>query len=327
VSLQEAAGPGRTTVAVADKYDDLYAVVPAQLTSPWDASGNYHPDYTLLHALIDVTVTSGDAFDPQTGALAAATNVWVATELRRSGIDPDRVWPRADAPRNLAWDAAAAAKKIRLRKDPNRLPASWAVTSALNKQDLLAIQQRTVDALLAEIGKGPAVPGNAANMQGAHFPKEIDVSMARYDRGLELGISTKTMIREPTKNIPNRREEASGDLLNIRRRFPLSAFGYLFLLEHSIYGNLSHFGKIVDMCRKVALSPPGDKATAYDATCLLVVELHASPPKAVVHETAPPDDLRADKFFARMIDCLLTRSQAFDHVAARQLWLAAGHGP
>lgn len=312
---------------MADKYDSLYAVVPAPLTSPWDASGNYHPDYTLLHALIEVTVKSGDAFDPQTGALAAATNVWVATELRRAGIEPDRVWPRAVAPRNLPWDAAAAAMKIRLRKDPKRLPASWGVTSEISKHDLLTIQQRTVDALVSEIGKGPAALGNPANMQGAHFPKEIDVSMARYDRGLELGVSTKTMIREPTKNIPNRREEASGDLLNIRRRFPLSAFGYFFLLEHAIYSNVSHFGKIVDMCRKVALSPHGDRATAYDGSCLIVVELQESPPKATIHEAAPPADLRADAFFPRMIDCLLTRSQAVDHVAARQLWLAAGHGP
>lgn len=313
--------------AVADKYDALYAVVPSRLSNPWGASGNYAPDYPLLRALIDVTVRTGDAFDPRTGALAAATNVWVATELRRAGIEADRVWPRAAPPRSLPWDAAVAAKRLRVRRDPNRLPPSWGISSAINSRDLIEIQQRTVEALLAEMGKGPAVPGDPANVQGAHFPKEIDVLMARYDRGLEVGVSTKTMIREPTKNIPNRREEASGDLLNIRRRFPLSAFGYFFLLEHSIYNNLSHFGKIVDMCRKVALSPPGDDATAYDASCLVVVQLQQNPPKAVVHEAAPPDDLRADRFFSRIMDCLLTRSQATDHVAARQLWLAAGRGP
>ncbi len=235
--------------AVADKYDALYAKVPPKLTAPWKGAA-YKPDYPLLQTLIDVTVQSGDAFDPQTGALAAAVNVWVATELRRAGIDPNRVWPRAEAPRALPWDAAAAAQQVKLRKDPNRLPPSWGITSKITKADLATIQQRTVEAFVAEMGKGPAMPPdpathrrpNPANMIGGHFPKEIDVSMARYDRGLELGISTKTMIASPTKNIPNRREEASGDLLNIRRRFPLSAFGYFFLLEFDIAQNQSWFG-------------------------------------------------------------------------------------
>jgi hypothetical protein len=302
-------------------------VVPAALTSPWDQSGDYKPNYELLHALIDVTVQNGKAFDAQTGALAASTNVWVATELRRAGIEPDRVWPRAEAPRTLPWDAAAAATKLKLRKRPQQLPADWGTSSTLSAADLLAVQQKTVEALLAEIGRGPGVPGNPANILGAHFPKEIDVSMARYDRGLELGVSTKTMISSPTKNIPNRREEASGDLLNIRRRFPLSAFGFFFLLEHDIVQNQSWFDKVIDMCRKVALSTPGDEANSYDASCLVVVDLKEHPPTTVVHKSAPPPDLRPEAFFATMLDRLLTRSQSDDHLDARHLWEAAGHGP
>lgn len=319
---------------MADKYDDLYAVVPAQLTSPWDASGAYQPDYQLLHDLIDVTVQNGKAFDPQTGALAAATNVWVATELRRAGIDPNRIWPRPEQPRTLAWDAAAAAAQFRPRRNPRQLPATWGITSTITAQDLLTIQQRTVEALLQDMGKGPALPPdpathrrpNPSNIIGAHFPKEIDVVMARYDRGLELGVSTKTMLSSPTKNIGNRREEASGDLLNIRRRFPLSAFGYFFLLERTIAQNQGWFEKIVDMCRKVALSA-GDETNSYDASCLLVVELQQNPPKTVVHGTTAPADLRADAFFTTMLDCLMTRSQSDDHRDARQLWTAAGRAP
>jgi hypothetical protein len=108
----------------------------------------------LLRALIDVTVQNGKAFDPQTGALAAATNVWVATELRRAGIDHNRVWPRAKQPRSLPWAAAAAAAELQLRKSPRQLPAGWGITSILTKGDLLTIQQKTVEAL-AEIGKDP----------------------------------------------------------------------------------------------------------------------------------------------------------------------------
>ncbi len=317
-----------------DKYDDLYAEVPAQLSSPWQGK-TYSPDYPLLHSLIDVTVQNGKAFEPRTGALAAATNVWVATELRRAGFDPNRVWPRAEAPRILPWDAAAAIDKVKLRKDPGRARTAWGISTGVTKNDMRVIQERTVEALLEEIGRGPALAPergtgerkNPANILGAHFPKEIDVSMARYDRGLELGVSTKTMIREPTKNIPNRREEASGDLLNIRRRFPLSAFGYFFLLEYTIAQNAGHFDKVIDMCRKVALSSPGDEANSYDASCLIIVELEENPPKVVVHQALAPADLGADRFFEKLIDTLLLRSQQDDHREARKLWTAAGRAP
>jgi hypothetical protein len=319
---------------VADKYTSLYAKVPSALTKPWTGTG-YKPDYGLLRKLIEVPVGSGDAFNPQTGALAAALNVWIATELRRSGVDADRVWPRVEQPRALAWDAAAAASSVKLRKDPSRLKATWGISAGVTKHDLKVIQGRAIKALLDEIGKGPAIPPdpatghrkNPANIVGAHFPKEIDVSMARYDRGLELGISTKTMIREPTKNIPNRREEASGDLLNIRRRFPLSVFGYFFLLEHQIAKTTGHFDKVADMCRKVALSTPGDEANSYDASCLLVVGLQKRPAKVTLHTGMVPADLRPDRFFETMLDSLMERSQSDDHRTARGLWEAAGRAP
>jgi hypothetical protein len=310
-----------------EKYLDLYAIVPTALSSPWDPTTHaYTPDYPLLEALIDVKVQSGDAFDPQTGALAAATNVWVATELRRAGIEADRVWPRRDAPRTLTWDAAAARAKVKIRRNPKQLPPHWNVTGPVSKADLISIQEHAIELFLTEMGKGPAVPGNSANILGGHFPKEIDVSMARYDRGLELGVSTKTMIREPTKNIPNRREEASGDLLNIRRRFPLSAFGYFFLLEHGISQTSGHFGKIVDMCRKVSLPMPGDQ-NHYTASCLIVAEIHQTPPTTKLHPTVAPRDLGAEQFFTALIDTLMERSQGGDHREARQLWEAAGRAP
>jgi hypothetical protein len=315
---------------VGDKYEELYAAVPRKLTSPWDNKGNYRPDYKLLEKLVRLTVKSGKAFNPQTGALAAATNVWVATELRRAGVEPDRVWPRTTQPRTLPWDVAAAELSLprRLPRKPRPLRAKWGVSEQLTEKDLSIVQERTIEAMVAEIGKGrglapdPATgrSKNPANILGGHFPKEIDVSMARYDRGLELGVSTKTMIREPLKNIPNRREEASGDLLNIRRRFPLSVFGYFFLLEAEISQNPGHFDKIIDMCRKVAQSTPGDEANAYDASCLIVVSLQENPPRASVEISAPPSDLKADSFFQQLLDALMERSQSDDHRDARKIW-------
>ena len=36
--------------------------------------------------------------------------------------------------------------------------------------------------------------------------------MAEYDRGLDFGVSTKTMTGSAAKNVANRFEEAAGDL-------------------------------------------------------------------------------------------------------------------
>ena len=58
-----------------------------------------------------------------------------------------------------------------------------------------------------------------------------------------------------------------------------------------------------------------------------MVELHETPPTSIVHETASPEDLRADLFFTRMLDDLLMRSQSDDHRDARRLWEAAGRAP
>jgi hypothetical protein len=80
------------------------------------------------------------------------------------------------------------------------------------------------------------------------------------------------------------------------------------------------------MCRKVALSA-GEDATAYDASCLLVVELQENPAQDGRQADTPPDDLRAETFFTRMLDCLMTRSQSDDHREARTLWAAAGRAP
>ena len=65
---------------------------------------------------------------------------------------------------------------------------------------------------------------------GGYFVKEIDVAIAAEDRGLELGVSTKTMTGSFGKNLGNRFEEAAGDLANIRRRYPLATFGYAYLV-------------------------------------------------------------------------------------------------
>jgi hypothetical protein len=58
-----------------------------------------------------------------------------------------------------------------------------------------------------------------------------------------------------------------------------------------------------------------------------VVELQENPAQDGPQADTPPDDLRAETFFTRMLDCLMTRSQSDDHREARTLWAAAGRAP
>jgi hypothetical protein len=69
----------------------IYAAVPPQLSQPWDAGGAYRFDRGLLLSLIEVQLAGGSALVAASGGLALAVDVWIATKLRRAGIDPDAV--------------------------------------------------------------------------------------------------------------------------------------------------------------------------------------------------------------------------------------------
>ena len=126
---------------------------------------------------------------------------------------------------------------------------------------------------------------------GGFFAKEIDVVIAEFDRGLELGVSSKTMTDSFGKNITNRFEEASGDLLNIRRRYPLATFGYVYLVTSNVFDEPSGWERIKDMLRKLQSLTPGDQRGSYDATCLLVLDRSKRKPRLLENEV--PDDLLA----------------------------------
>jgi hypothetical protein len=278
----------------------LYAAVPAQLTSPWQPGGTYKFDRSLLTDLINVQVAGGSAMVAASGGLALAVDVWIATELRRAGIDADAVWPRAERPRLLPQSVARAHR-------------SFKYTGSAAER---AIQAAALNKFVTSVG------ASQSNIMGGLFFKEVDVVISEYDRGLELGVSTKTMTGSAAKNIGNRFEEAAGDLLNIRKRYPLATFGYGYLVTSNVPAEEpAAWERIKDMCRKLTSLSAVDESASYDASCLVVADISGS--QAQLVENLVPDDLSPDRFFETLLRRLFSRSPVSEHREARDLWEAA----
>lgn len=282
-----------------DRLTDFYDAVGRLRAKPWKAGGEHAPDFSLLERLIQVAVDTGRADKAQTGGVALAVDVWVASELRRAGLDPDAVWPRATLPRVLPPRVASATDQFKLA----------------SKRETRQVQERAVDQIKNSAGAGKA------QITGGQFIKEVDVVMADYDTGLELAVSTKAMTDSYGKNITNRWEEASGDLLNIRRRFPLAAFGFAFLVTRPILDEANSWDRAKDMLRKLTTFAPGAEGTAYDAGCLIVADWPKQ--KVRLHMDEVPDDLSPSTFFDSLLRALFTRSPVVYHEHARDRWLAS----
>jgi hypothetical protein len=281
----------------------VYGAVPSELGSPWSAVGSYHFDRELLQDLIAVQLKAAGDGAANTGALAIAVDVWIATEFRRAGIEAGAVWPRTERPRILSQAFASAAARFKYARDSS----------------VREIQEATVDQLAELSGQ------SSTNILGGFFAKEIDVVIAEFDRGLELAVSTKTMTNSFGKNITNRFEEASGDLLNIRRRYPMATFGYVYLVTSNVFDEPHGWERIKDMCRKLKSLAPGDDRGSYDASCLIVLDSTGNEPRLVEDEM--PDDLHPNVFFECMLESLFARSPVSEHEHARELWEASRPKP
>src|SRR4051794_11457911 len=100
-----------------DRMSAVYAAVPTNLTSPWDAAGRFRFDRNLLKALFAAQVATGGTAVAATGSWAIAMDIWIATELRRAGLDPDAVWPRRELPRTLPQGLSRARQRVRLSRN------------------------------------------------------------------------------------------------------------------------------------------------------------------------------------------------------------------
>lgn len=273
-------------------YDELLA---GPLTNPWvyvddQTPPAYVPDLDLLGRLLTLPVASGAM--SESGSFAGGIDSWIAQEFRRAGFSRDEVWPRATRPRILPRDIAVLLEK---------LPTAQRLELRRRLENL------------------PAVAPVDARVLGRAYEKQVDVVIARWDRGPELLVSTKAQLSSFGKNLPNRFEESYGDAGNLRGRYPLAAVGYFFVQRATIIDREPDaFERSIDMIRK--LRDLGD-SNGYTATALLLVDWDTTtdhPPIVQVLPDLVPDDVRPAQFFTTLIDRLLTVTPVTSHVTVRE---------
>jgi hypothetical protein len=266
------------------------ALARAAATDPWlheyGQSPQYSPDYPLLQALLAIPVEAKKV--AASGALANGVDLWLANEFRRSGFGPDEVWPRATQPRILPRDIAALLEKL-----PRQLE--------------LAVR--------AQLENMKSVAPTDAKILGRAYEKQVDVAIARWDRGPELLLSTKTQVSSFGKNLSNRFEEAYGDAGNLRSRYPLAAVGFFFVQRATILTDEPQaFEKTVDMMRK--LRDLGG-ANGYTATGLALVDWPEDGSEVRVHLDRVPKDLQPGQFMRKLIQQILAATAVTQHVEVR----------
>jgi hypothetical protein len=271
-------------------FDDVLA--GAVTGTPWVHSSTtptqYVPDYGLLETLLSIPTAGGAVIE--SGRFANGVDAWISHELRRAGFETDEVWPRPTRPRILPRDVSVLL---------SRLPAALA---AQVRERLMVM---------------PSVAPNDARVLGRAYDKQVDVAIARWDRGPELLISTKTMVSGFGKNLGNRFEEAYGDAGNLRSRYPLAAVGYFFVQRASILKTEpGAFERTKDMMRKLREL---DGTNGYTATGLALVSWDDDAPEngVAVELDAVPDDIGPAQFFARMIERVVEVTPVVHHVEVR----------
>jgi hypothetical protein len=259
-------------------------------SNPWTQEGGFRPDAELLRAL----VAEAAGTSQRSGVVAGAVDVWAAEELRRAGFPADDVWPRRTPPRVLPRDV----KRLLDGAFPAEMRAD-------------------VEARFRQPGARRALPAEA-HVVGRAFRKQSDVLIASWEAGIELLISTKTMLSSYQKNLRNRFEEGYGDAKNLRGRHPLAALGFLFVVGADIPPASLDFA--IDMLKKLA-----HEDDVYDCACLLVFdglgglgepddappeirsdEPHRAATPSQVDGVVPPE-LAPPAFFRTLVEAALER--------------------
>lgn len=278
-----------------DAFSDFDAILAeASMASPWRhqaaAQPVFVPDYGLLCSLLSVPLAAGDK--TQSGRFAKAIDSWFAHELRRAGFGPDEVWPRASRPRVVSQDVMALLDKL-----PRNLATE-------------------VRESIVSRGLGAA----DARILGRAYVKQVDVAIARWDRGPELILSTKAMSSSFGKNLSNRFEEAYGDAGNLRGRYPLAAVGFGFVQRGTIVREEpGAFARTVDMMRK--LRDRGD-GNGYTTTALILVDWDDDDPAGTARlvDEQVPEDLAVEQFMRVLIETILEATPIDEHVRVRELY-------
>ena len=281
------------------QFDALLAETKASALSPW-ASGEYVSDLDVLRRLMSIPIGQGDR--QESGRPAKALDAWIAYELRRSGFSEASVWPRPRRPRVLGDEFAKLESAI--EELGNQLSLAEADGNRM-KPAALRRAIREVEA---------ARPGtHEAYILGDFYTKQIDVGMSSWQHGPDLLISTKTMFSAYRKNLKNRHEEAVGEVSSLRRRHPMAAMGYAYLVRKNIFEEEGAYAILYDILDR--LRRPRE---AFDATMLLVGDWNESDElPSVLSIDEPATDLGSSVFFTDLIEAVTRRSPISEHQAVR----------
>ena len=249
----------------------------------WDECGMPQLEYDLLDAIVKQSIADGDVENTRNGGLANGLDMWIAEELRAAGFQDEQPWPRLHQPRSL---------------DPMLVKLAESAPQRI-KDDIAK--------LVCKCGSSDA------NVQGAVYEKQVDVGISSWLTGPEILISTKTMTREYGKNLKNRFEEAYGDAVNLRKRYPLASMGFFFLLNVEVLENPADFTKAVTMLRKLQ----GEDGV-YDASALLLADLSGGGPVVSRENGRVPSSLSVPRFFEQIIDMTLVRGSMNSHRLAME---------
>ncbi len=247
----------------------------------WDECGLPNPEYDLLDAIVKQSIKDGDVENTRTGGLAKGLDMWIAGELRAAGFEDEQPWPRLHPPRTI---------------DPMLVRL------------LESAPRKMVDDMAKLVGKHGS---SDANVQGAAYEKQVDVGISSWLTGPEILISTKAMTREFGENLKNRFEEAYGDAVNLRKRYPLASMGFFFLLNVEVVEKPADFAKAVTMMRKLQ----GEDG-AYDASALLLADLSGEGHVVSAENSKVPELLSIPRFFEIIIDMTLARGPMNAHQTA-----------
>lgn len=296
--------------AMAGVYDDLLSDVATD--SPWvhnpDEAPTYVPDYDLLGRLLSAAVAVGAGDDTESGIFPKGIDLWLSHELRRAGFLDEEVWPRRARPRVLPREVAILIDS--LPEHPRGWPRKTATGTPVNLRE--EVRRR--------VSETPSVTPTDAVVLGRAYDKQVDVVMARWDRGPEVLISTKAQGASFGKNLPNRFEEAVGDAANLTSRYPLAAVGFFFVQRATIRKDEPDtWERSKDMMRKLRSDVPG---LGYTATGLCLVDwddsLAPEDREVEVILEPVPEDLRPDRFLAAMVERVLSVTPVAHHVDVRE---------
>jgi hypothetical protein len=266
--------------------------------SPWQ-SGTYIADLDMLRELLKLTLGAKQ----QSGRIAKAFDAWIAHELRRAGFVPDAVWPRTRRPRVLPADLAELELAI------DELVAAMEEAEASGTKLTPARVRRAIRSLNDQhLGEQDAY------ILGDFYAKQVDVVISSWRRGPELLVSTKTMFSSYRKNFKNRHEEAVGEVDTLRRRHPMAAMGFAFLVRSNIYDVEGDYALLHNILTR--LRRPGE---TFDATMLLVAEWEDADPAGTLRPLDQPDSqLGAGVFFADLLRATTERTPVAEHGEVRR---------